>query len=39
VAQSGFLCYRGSSLRIGARSGGSRGGGGRHGGLAEEMWE
>jgi DNA-binding MarR family transcriptional regulator len=38
VAQSGFSCYRGSSLRIGGRSGGSRGGGGHHGGLAEEMW-
>ncbi len=35
VAQSGFSCYSGSSLRIGG-SGGSRGGG-RHGGLAEEM--
>src|SRR5258708_1242356 len=36
VAQSGFSCYGGSSLRIGG-GGGSRGGGGRHGGLAEEM--
>jgi hypothetical protein len=36
VAQSGFSCYGGSSLRIGG-SGGSRGGGGHHGGLAEEM--
>ncbi len=36
VAQSGFSCYRGSSLRIG---GGSRGAGGHHGGLAQEMWE
>jgi len=36
VAQSGFSCYGGSSLRIGGR-GGSRGGGGHHGGLAEEM--
>lgn len=35
VAQSGFSCYGGSSLRIGG-SGGSRGGG-HHGGLAEEM--
>jgi hypothetical protein len=39
VAQSGFSCYRGSSLRIGGRGGGSRGGGGHHGGLAQEMWE
>jgi hypothetical protein len=38
VAQSGFSCYRGSSLRIGGGRGGSRGGG-RHGGLAEEMLE
>lgn len=38
VAQSGFSCYRGSSMRIGGRGGGSRGGGGHHGGLAEEMW-
>jgi len=36
VAQSGFSCYGGSSLRIGG-SGSSRGGGGHHGGLAEEM--
>jgi hypothetical protein len=36
VAQSGFSCYRGSSLRIGG-GGGSRGGGKHHGGLAEEM--
>ncbi len=36
VAHSGFLCYGGSSLRIGG-GGGSRGGCGRHGGLAEEM--
>jgi hypothetical protein len=36
VAQSGFSCYGGSSLRIGG-GGGSRGGGGHHGGLAEEM--
>ncbi len=36
VAQSGFSCYRGSTLRIGGGGGGSRGGG-RHGGLAEEM--
>jgi hypothetical protein len=36
VAQSGFSCYSGSSLRIGG-GGGSRGGGGHHGGLAEEM--
>lgn len=36
VAQSGFSCYGGSSLRIGG-GGGGRGGGGRHGGLAEEM--
>jgi hypothetical protein len=36
VAQSGFSCYRGSSLRIGGGRGGSRGGG-HHGGLAEEM--
>jgi hypothetical protein len=36
VAQSGFSCYGGSSLRIGG-GGSSRGGGGRHGGLAEEM--
>jgi len=35
VAQSGFSCYGGSSLRIGG-SGGSRGGG-HHGGLAEEI--
>ena len=39
VAQSGFSCYRGSSLRIGGRGGGSRGGGGHHGGLAEELWD
>jgi hypothetical protein len=39
VAQSGFSCYSGSSLRIGARGGGSGGGGGHHGGLAQEMWE
>ena len=39
VAQSGFSCYRASSLRIGGRGGGSRGGGGHHGGLAQEMWE
>jgi len=39
VARSGFSCYRGSSLRIGGRSGGGRGGGGRHGGLAEELFE
>jgi hypothetical protein len=39
VAQSGFSCYRGSSLRIGGRGGSSRGGGGHHGGLAQEMWE
>ena len=39
VAQSGFSCYRGSSLRIGGRGGGGRGGGGHHGGLAQEMWE
>jgi hypothetical protein len=38
VAQSGFSCYRGSSLRIGG-GGGRRGGAGHHGGLAEEMWE
>jgi hypothetical protein len=38
VAQSGFSCYRGSSLRIGGGRGGSRGGG-RQGGLAEEMLE
>jgi hypothetical protein len=38
VARSGFSCYRGSSLGIGGRSGGSRGGRGRHGGLAEEFW-
>ncbi len=36
VAQSGFSCYRGTSLRIGG-SGASRGGAGHHGGLAEEM--
>jgi DNA-binding PadR family transcriptional regulator len=36
VAQSGFSCYGGSSLRIGG-GGGSRGAGGHHGGLAEEM--
>jgi hypothetical protein len=37
VARSGFSCYRGTSLRIGGRSGG----GGRPGrklGLAEEFW-
>lgn len=39
VARSGFSCYGGSGLRIGARGGGSRGGGGHHGGLAEEMWD
>lgn len=38
VAQSGFSCYRGSSLRIGGGRGGSRGGA-RQGGLAEEMLE
>ena len=38
VAQSGFSCYRGSSLRIAGGRGGSRGGG-HHGGLAEEMLE
>ena len=38
VAQSGFSCYRGSSLRIGG-GGGSRGGGKHHGGLAEELWD
>jgi hypothetical protein len=38
VAQSGFSCYGGSSLRIGGGGGGgSRGSGGHHGGLAEEM--
>ncbi len=37
VARSGFTCYRGSSLRIGGRSGGGRRGG-RLGGLAEEFW-
>lgn len=36
VAQSGFSCYRGSSLRIGGGRSGGRGGG-RHGGLAEEV--
>jgi len=36
VAQSGFSCYSGSSLRIGG-GGGSRGGGAHRGGLAEEM--
>jgi len=36
VAESGFSCYRGSSLRIGGGRGGSRGGG-RQGGLAQEM--
>ena len=36
VAQSGFSCYGGSSLRIGG-GGGSRSGGRHHGGLAEEM--
>jgi hypothetical protein len=36
VAQSGFSCSSGSSLRIGGRGSGSRGGG-HHGGLAEEM--
>jgi hypothetical protein len=38
VAQSGFSCYRGSSLRIGG-GGGSRGSGKHHGGLAEEIWD
>jgi hypothetical protein len=38
VAQSGFSCYRGSSMRIGGRGGGSRGGG-HEGGLAQEIWE
>ena len=36
VAQSGFSCYGGSSLRIGGRGGGGRGAGHR-GGLAEEL--
>jgi hypothetical protein len=39
VAQSGFSCYQGSSLRIGGRGGGGRGGDGHRGGLAQEMWE
>lgn len=39
VAQSGFSCYGGSTLRIGGRGGSSRGGGGHHGGLAAEMWD
>lgn len=38
VAQSGFSCYRGTSLRIGG-SGASHGRAGHHGGLAEEMWK
>jgi hypothetical protein len=37
VARSGFSCYRGSSLRIGASSGGRRGGGRTDIGLAEEL--
>jgi hypothetical protein len=37
VARSGFSCYRGISLSISGRSGGSKGSG-RHGGLAEELW-
>jgi DNA-binding PadR family transcriptional regulator len=37
VTRSGFSCYRGVSLGLGARSGG-RGGGGRTRGLAEELW-
>jgi hypothetical protein len=38
VARSGFLCYRGISLAINVRTGGSRGGGGRHARPAEEFW-
>ena len=38
AAQSGFSCYRGSSIRISGSSGGRRGGG-RNGGLAEEFWD
>jgi hypothetical protein len=37
VASSGYSCHRGSSARIGGRSGGS-GGGSEEGGLAEEIW-
>ncbi|PYR89378.1 MAG: hypothetical protein DMF84_24450 [Acidobacteria bacterium] len=37
VAQSGFSCYRGVSLRLTGRSGGG-GRGWRNGGLAEELW-
>lgn len=37
AARSGFSGHRGSSSRIGGRSGGSRGGGGYPGGLAEEF--
>jgi hypothetical protein len=39
AAQSGFSCYRGSSIRISGSSGGGRRGGGRNGGLAEEFWD
>src|SRR3989441_4195926 len=38
VARSGFSCYRGISLAINVRTGGSRGGGGRHPRPAEEFW-
>jgi hypothetical protein len=39
AAQSGFSCYRGSSIRISGSSGGGGRGGGRNGGLAEEFWD
>ncbi len=39
VARSGFTAYRGASIRVGGRGGGSGRGGGQVRGIAEELWD